>query len=134
MSVYASDFEIARNSSHSFLLYFLLEILITCFLPKLLTFLLENSKISQKSNHFCLECTFSSNFQPSRNFRTKKSEPRQKKTRDQYCEEKLKEKSMVRILSRFKIRCAWWHVSLSPSMTFMTSSTFTFQDRQILPW
>ena len=33
--------------------------------------------MAQNSNHFCLEFNFSSNFEPSQNFRTKKSEPTQ---------------------------------------------------------
>ena len=34
-------------------------------------------EIAQNSNHFCIALNFSSNFEPSQNFRTKKSEPSQ---------------------------------------------------------
>ena len=51
---YASDFEMAQNSNHSFFLLFLLELLITCFLPKWLTFLArkfwDGSKFEKKLN------------------------------------------------------------------------------------
>ena len=57
---------------------FLLEILITCQNSEMAHFFkFENSEMAQNTNHFCLEFNFSSNSEPSQNFRTKKSEPSQ---------------------------------------------------------
>ena len=75
---YACDFEMAQSSNHSVSLQFLLEILITCQNSELAHFFeFENSEMAQNSNHCCLEFNFSSNSEPSQNFRTKKSEPSQ---------------------------------------------------------
>ena len=66
-NVYASDFEIAQNSNHS--LFFILssKMKSTCFYAEFAHFFSSNYKMAL----FCLDCTFSSNFEPSRNFRAK---------------------------------------------------------------
>ena len=75
MSAFAFDFEVAQNSNHSFFSFFFLEILITCLLAEVAHFFqLENIEVAQNSIHFCLEFYFSSNFEPSQDFRAKKSE------------------------------------------------------------
>ena len=53
--------------------------------------------------HYCLEFNFSTNFEPIQYFRAEKVSHFDQKTRDQYFEEEIREKWMVRILSHFTI-------------------------------
>ena len=63
------NLEMAQNSNHWVFLYFLLEILITCLNPELAHFFGSKRNWIRGKND--------SNFEPSQNFRTKKSEPTQ---------------------------------------------------------
>ena len=70
-AAYAYDFEMAQNSNHSFSLYFLLEILTTCFFSKVAHFLAWKCWDGSKFESFSSRIKFSSNFEPSQNFWTK---------------------------------------------------------------
>ena len=81
-------------------------------------FWFKNPEMAQNSNHFCLEFNFSSNFEPSQDFRTKKVSQLGILTRDHCFKPNLKRNSMNPILSHLRITCMFQHVTLAPSMAF----------------
>ena len=73
---------------------------------------------AQNSNHFCHDFNFSSNFEPSQNFRTKKRSQLRVLTCDQCFEQKFKRNWTVRILSNLKFPSIFRYVLWAPSMDF----------------